>query len=338
MERSIPWRTLLTTYVIEKCHCRALLTCLQTWEHYSSIRNIDGPHTGLPSLHPKPLSPEEEAKNKEEAAKIWRVLPWMIDVVHSTLPYAANKEAIIKALEQSKCNIDVAVNVLLDREERGSSSSQTGSSSTERDPDSDDEDLDAPNKKQDRRMSRATRAMKKDKASKTTAAGNIASDADTASDSAANIKKSASPRRRLVPRSRLNMKKEQEDGWVFVASENNDDADRSSIEIIDESDLSGISRSASLVPEQQDGLSLRPKNNIKLIVKPKSEASSSQPVRVPARQKADLKKAAQKAAQKEKKKTAAQTSRVVETVQCQSSTSTPSPPNSIGQGIKTLYI
>lgn len=317
-----------------------MLTCLQTWEHYSSIRNIDGPHTGLPNLHPKPLSPEEEAKNKEEVAKISRVLPWMIDVVHSTLPYTANKEAIIKALEQSKCNIDLAVNVLLDREERGSSSSQTGSSSTERDPDSDDEDLDAPNKKQDRRMSRATRAMKKDKASKMTAAitSNVASDADTASDSAANIRKSASPRRRLVPKSKLSMKKEQDDGWVFVASENNEDADRSSIEIIDDSDLSGISRAASLAPEQQDGLSLRPKNNIKLIVKPKTEATASQPVRVPARQKADLKKAAQKAAQKERKKTAAQASRVVETVQSYSSSSTPSPPNSIGQGIKTLYI
>ena len=313
---------------------------MQTWEHYSSIRNIDGPHTGLPNLHPKPLSPEEEAKNKEAAKASSKVLPWQIDVVQSTLPYAVDKEVIKKALEQNGSNVDLAYNALIENEDRASSSSQTGSSSTERDPDSDDEDLDAPNKKQDRRMSRATRAMKKDKASKTPAAinNNIASDADTASDSATNTRKSVSPRRRLVPKSRLSMKKEQEDGWVFVASENNEDADRSSLEIIDDSDLSGISRAASLMPEPKDGLSLRPKNNIKLIVKPKIEDTTFQPVRVPARQKSDLKKAAQKAAQKERKKAAAQTSRSIDTVQLQSSTSTPSPPSSIGQGIKTLYI
>ncbi|PIA89360.1 hypothetical protein CB0940_07387 [Cercospora beticola] len=131
-----------------------------TWEHYSSIRNLDGPHTGMPNVQVKVLSPEEEAKQREVLSKTSPVLPWMIDVVSKSLPFLADKVTIKRALEATKGNIDLAVNNLLDADEQGSTSSQVESSSVERDHDSDDDTHDGPNKKQDRRMSRASRAHK----------------------------------------------------------------------------------------------------------------------------------------------------------------------------------
>ncbi|KAM3424698.1 hypothetical protein BST61_g6685 [Cercospora zeina] len=131
-----------------------------TWEHYSSIRNLDGPHTGMPNVQVKVLSPEEEAKQREVLSKTSPVLPWMIDVVAKSLPFLADKVTIKRALEATKANIDRAVNNLLDADEHGSTSSQVESSSVERDHDTDDDTHDGPNKKQDRRMSRASRAHK----------------------------------------------------------------------------------------------------------------------------------------------------------------------------------
>ncbi|EON60813.1 hypothetical protein W97_00022 [Coniosporium apollinis CBS 100218] len=132
-----------------------------TWEHYSSIRNLDGPHTGPPKVCEKALSPEEERRQKEKLEKTPYVLPWMIDVVSSSLPFLADKPTIKRALEESKGNIDSAVSKLLDAEDRGSVSSAQESSSVEREPDSDDDVINGPNKKQDRRLSRATKTMKK---------------------------------------------------------------------------------------------------------------------------------------------------------------------------------
>lgn len=131
-----------------------------TWQHYSSIRNLDGPHTGMPCVTVKLLSPEEEAEQREVLSKTSPVLPWQIDVVCKSLPYLADKVTIKRALEAAKGHIDLAVSTLLDAEEHGSNSSQVESSSVERDHDSDDDTYDGPNKKQDRRMSRATRAQK----------------------------------------------------------------------------------------------------------------------------------------------------------------------------------
>ena len=76
----------------------------------------------------------------------------------SSLPYLADRKAITRALEDNKGNVDRAVSQLLDAEEQASMSSQAGSSSAERDPDSEDEtQIRGPSKKQDRRLSRATR-------------------------------------------------------------------------------------------------------------------------------------------------------------------------------------
>ncbi|KAJ9627829.1 hypothetical protein H2203_003047 [Taxawa tesnikishii (nom. ined.)] len=132
-----------------------------TWEHYSSIRNLDGPHTGPPNVQVKALSPQEEEKQKEKLAQTPHVMPWMVDVVSASLPFLADKPTIKRTLEECKGNIDAAVSKLLDAEERGSISSAQESSSVEREPDSDDEAYNGPNKKQDRRMSRVTRQKNK---------------------------------------------------------------------------------------------------------------------------------------------------------------------------------
>jgi OTU domain-containing protein 3 len=113
-------------------------------------------------VQPSYLSIEDEKRQKEKLAETPVVLPWMIETVTSSLPYLADRKAITKALEENKGNIDKAVSQLLDAEEQASMSSQAGSSSAERDPDSHDEaQIDGPNKKQDRRLSRATRNMLK---------------------------------------------------------------------------------------------------------------------------------------------------------------------------------
>ncbi|KAM0716967.1 hypothetical protein Q7P37_006819 [Cladosporium fusiforme] len=130
------------------------------WEHYSSIRNLDGPHTGLPSVAPKVLSPEEELKQKQKLNATPYVQPWQIDVVSNCLPFLADKPTIKRALEASKGNIDAAVSNLMDAEENCSGSSAQESSSVERDQDSDDDVHDGPNKKQDRRLSRAVKKGK----------------------------------------------------------------------------------------------------------------------------------------------------------------------------------
>lgn len=129
------------------------------WEHYSSIRNLDGPHSGRPAVSPKLLSPEEEAKQREKLAQTPHVQPWQIDVVSKSLPFLADKPAIKRALEAARGDVNLAVSNLLDAEEYGSTS-QPESSSVERDQDSDDDAHAGPNKKQDRRMSRASRAQK----------------------------------------------------------------------------------------------------------------------------------------------------------------------------------
>lgn len=131
------------------------------WEHYSSIRNIDGPHSGMPEVAPKLLSPQEEQIQKDKLAQAPHVLPWQIDVVSKSLPFLADKPTIKRALELAKGDINAAVSNLLDAEENGSNSSYQESSSVERDHEESDDDMhDGPNKKQDRRMSRASRPPK----------------------------------------------------------------------------------------------------------------------------------------------------------------------------------
>ncbi|KFZ05599.1 hypothetical protein V501_08204 [Pseudogymnoascus sp. VKM F-4519 (FW-2642)] len=305
-----------------------------TWQHYSSIRNTDGPYTGLPNVHEKPLTPEEEAANQAAAAQMPQVFPWMINVVQQSLPYLTDEETIKRILESHKGNIDAAVCSLLDAEEDGASiSSQDGSASTERDPDSDDEDLSAPNKKQDRRMSRATKAVRKAKAEERLAqaieAAGLVSEADTTGSSDHGAPRESSPtgppRRKLIPKSRLKHKTGEE-GTSDSASGTYSPS------------CSSVASSASPSRSSSIGPILPPKNNIKLVVKPPAVV----PKRITARERGDLKKAAQKAARKESKRAAAAGAANRVDVKSETPTSapvhTPSPPTELGMGIRTLYI
>lgn len=85
----------------------------------------------------------------------------MVNAVTTSLPFLADPSTIRRTLEECKGSVNDAVSKLLDAEEGGSLSTQE-SSSVEREPDSDDEDLDMPNKRRDRRMSRATRNKTRD--------------------------------------------------------------------------------------------------------------------------------------------------------------------------------
>ncbi|KAI9827184.1 MAG: hypothetical protein M1832_005321 [Thelocarpon impressellum] len=132
------------------------------WEHYSSIRNLGGPHTGPPEVHPSTTMSNGEQAQHEAAAKTPFVADWMIGVVARSLPHISDPLTIRRALEAQRGDVDGAVSRLLDEAERSSASSATGSSSVEREPDSDYEAAaKLPSKKQDRRPSKSARAPAK---------------------------------------------------------------------------------------------------------------------------------------------------------------------------------
>lgn len=119
------------------------------WEHYSSIRNIDGPHEGLPLLKIKDLSEEELAEQRAIAAEPRPITTAMIDEVTVYVPQF-ERDIIQKALEESRGDTHAAVNKLLDTEDSSSTSSHWSSSATsftERDPDSEDEEPRGPKKR-----------------------------------------------------------------------------------------------------------------------------------------------------------------------------------------------
>ncbi|RPB07779.1 OTU-domain-containing protein [Morchella conica CCBAS932] len=88
-----------------------------TWEHYSSIRNRDGPHTGPPNVTPVPLTEEGRREQERKLGETSYVLPWMEGVVASSLPYIVDPGKIRHVLEKCKGNVDEAVSQLLDENE-----------------------------------------------------------------------------------------------------------------------------------------------------------------------------------------------------------------------------
>jgi OTU domain-containing protein 3 len=244
------------------------------WEHYSSIRNLDGPHIGLPKVTPKVLSPEEELKQKQKLDATPYVQPWQIDVVSNCLPFLADKPTIKRALEASKGNIDAAVSNLMDAEENGSGSSAQESSSVERDQDSDDDSNTGPNKKQDRRISRAVKKCKP-RSSETKHALSQLETADGSQDS--------------------------------FASSNGDDSEASTLPNCSQTSDT-TTQSTSTAPSRPPiRLKLRPPKPPP-DYEPQEQSgktSQSQPgPRISARDKKDIKKQAQKAARKERERAA----------------------------------
>ncbi len=292
----------------------------------------------------KTLSPEDDAKNKAAAAKVSYVLPWMINVVVQSLPYLADREMIKKTLEECKGNIDTAVSILLDAEERASVSSQQGSSCTERDPDSEDEESVGPKKKQDRRMSRATKAFLKEKAEQekkdlppqtTTVAK--AEPTPVTEPLHASIELPVRPHKPQKPKETpQKMKDVENEVWVPPSDDDDGDDDfQPELEEADDdvaSDYSVSSRSQS-----RGFVSIAPKPLHIAVHTAKSYQKQPGPQRKrqTARDRIEMKKAAQKAARKESKRNGAQASRQLEVT---SINVKKNPPLDLGIGIKTLYI
>ncbi|KAL8941952.1 MAG: hypothetical protein Q9216_001932 [Gyalolechia sp. 2 TL-2023] len=146
------------------CRDKTVYIAYHTYEHYSSVRNVRGPHTGIPNTDPLYQSVEAAAEAKEQLAKAPYIAPWMIDLVVKSQSYLEDRAVIQKKLEDAKGDVNAVVDNLIECQEVWSSpGASDGSSSIERGHDSGDEDYTGPNKKQDRRLSRASRVAIKEK-------------------------------------------------------------------------------------------------------------------------------------------------------------------------------
>jgi OTU domain-containing protein 3 len=268
------------------------------------------------------MSPDGDAKNKEAAEKVSLVLPWMVNVVVSSLPYLADRGKIRKTLEECKGNIVKAVSILLDAEEQASVSSQPGSSCTERDPDSDDE-LVGPKKKQDRRMSQATKALK-DKAEQQGRNKAVHTAAVTELEPVPVIKLTPAatelpvrPHKQEYPiAASAESKGDNDDGWVRRSDGEADDYQPNKDDVDDAtSDYSGTEKSEVKIPPTSRPLQTA-------LPSPKSfqQQPGPQKKRETARERIERRKLAQKAAGKESKRKGSQAAL------------------DLGMGIKTLYI
>jgi len=289
------------------------------WEHYSSIRNLEGPHSGSPEVKVRALSIAEEEQQKEKLAHTPRVLPWQIDVVSQSLPFLADKPTIKRMLEECKGNIDSAVSRLLEAEDGGSTSSAQESSSVEREADSDDEAYTGPNKKQDRRISRATRSK--------------ANDQD--------------PQRIMSKLATHENPSSQESYYSSSGSDDSsqvlDGAEQYQVKNEEEEDDEGTDKhSDTLSPDKLRPPRIRlkgPRPPDDSLTGNKTSTKQPEP-RVSARQRKDMKKQAQKAARKERAQKSAGgitgDSKVNAAMSLRSKAMTNTPP--IESGFRTLYI
>jgi len=133
---------------------------LQTWEHYSSIRNLDGPHAGVPNVVVKEITSEEEDKQQKEKLKNALNVPsWQIQLVASSLPYVLDHAIIEQRIQEYKGDANKAINSFFeaDEVEEVKSLSSTQESSVDHEVESGDESSAVPSKKQDRRLSRGSK-------------------------------------------------------------------------------------------------------------------------------------------------------------------------------------
>lgn len=274
----------------------------QTWEHYSSIRNLDGPHTGLPAVQPKALSPEEEQVQKQKLKATSVVQPWMLNALQNSLPYLIDKQYAKRILEECNGNVNDAVSKLLDAEDGASGSSAQESSSIEREPDSDDDLAHAPSKRLNRRTSRATRHM---------------------------LVSTPQSTRRAVPQTTDN------DGSQESVSSFDSDAPAGR-DVLHETPPTDIDADSTV-----SAIEMHSKSEASPNANPDTASSSKPPAkRITAREKKDQKKLAQKAARKARQQAASRSGRPVDTVEAgmalrsQGQTSTPV----IESHLRTLFI
>lgn len=343
------------------------LTFLQTWEHYSSIRNINGPFKGLPKVQEKGLSPEDAPKIKAATPKNIPIQKWMIRSVITSLPHLTVDEATIrKTLEEHGGNVDRVVSKFLDLEYPSSppspgSYSQSGSSSIERDPDSDDEEIRGPNKRQNRRMSRAAKASRKGgiivaKIEPEQAIPTIElTEPDSQVSSKLPTPSTLSPLLQLVAQSQLpsnsedvpqtdstvksklhNTKKVIKDDEYIAPSDDDRDGDFQADE--DNDATSSYSASSGSQPASIDSTP-PPRTRPKIIIRTKTAQKQQPPQRkklMTARERKEFKKAAQKQARKESKRSNANQQSTTSTTN--NNRNRNSSPIEQVIGMKTLYI
>ncbi|KAF2396534.1 cysteine proteinase [Trichodelitschia bisporula] len=144
------------------------------WQHYSSVRNVDGPHTGLPNVDASAVGKDGSPEPRQYQMVV--VTRQMVEKVRMALPFGVDSLLVKKMLEEAKGDAQLAAARLVDLEDRGSISTQ---SSVERDVDSDEEEeIWGPNKRATRnRLARQKQrasadptqhAFKNDAATKTT--------------------------------------------------------------------------------------------------------------------------------------------------------------------------
>ncbi|EPS40188.1 hypothetical protein H072_6018 [Dactylellina haptotyla CBS 200.50] len=100
------------------------------WEHYSSVRNVDGPHKGLPNVSPKAMTEEGKRKQKQSLDKGVVIMPWMEKVVEASLPLVVPKHKIREMLEKCKGDVNMAVSKLLDDVEEEEEAQQAAALAT----------------------------------------------------------------------------------------------------------------------------------------------------------------------------------------------------------------
>ncbi|KAK9328210.1 NADP-dependent oxidoreductase domain-containing protein [Lipomyces starkeyi] len=88
------------------------------WEHYSSIRNVDGPHSGLPEVREMAITPETSSKLLETHQYCQ---PWMEKVVLSSLPDLVldkpeGLRLVRETIERFKGDVNQAVEYLFEQQ------------------------------------------------------------------------------------------------------------------------------------------------------------------------------------------------------------------------------
>jgi OTU domain-containing protein 3 len=266
------------------------LTTIQAWEHYSSIRNLNGPHHGTPNVSPKDVAYQELHQAQAKISQPPIIDAQKVKIVRDSLPHYVDDETVARTLKECSGNINNAVDKLLDIDDQRSTSSQQ--SSLDRESDSSDDNVHTPSKKQDRRLSRASKSAIKSRQEKKKR--QIALKLETYGDSLDSLVTCHTPPP-VSPRKR--------NSTVLLS----DDEDSSPSPLKDGDTSSGSEYAVpDDIPKQTvTGLKLRlPKpqtsNQPKLEPTPEPAASPA-PKRIAARDSKILKKQAQKTAAKERK-------------------------------------
>jgi OTU domain-containing protein 3 len=291
----------------------------------------------------KDPSPEETAKVKAETPKGVIIHEWMMKSVTSSLPHLAfDQETIRKTLEEYDGRVNDAVDRLLgaDYSTPGTpgSLSQSGSSSIERDPDSDDDEIYGPNKRQNRRMSRATKALRKEQEERERREAELQAipTIELTRPDAAVTSEVLIQSHETAFKSGIRKIKQDDDGdkYIVVSDDKADDDFRPDAE---ENDAAS-EYSATSVSQSVDPASTPPRIQQRIILHTKSMQKQIGPQRkrITARERKELKKAAQKQARKESKRNNGQRQLATSTININVKRN--SPPIDQVIGMKTLYI